>query len=158
MILNTATLVKDYDWIYYDDDALDSSGDSFFEEYKSALESNDISRLKLKPGQTPAIFKLRHVRGAAKKYLQDHVRRNSDDEHTLNPRSAYLAARLGLVGVENLVDEHGTELGIPTHKYKEAECMCPTETFMSMLNEVSGGDLVNMMGLQVIKAMYLSKN
>jgi len=159
MIFKTATLVDDYDWIYSEDDALDSSGEDFATEYAAAMETADASRLKLLPGQKPALWRIRHVRGMAKKVLTEHVIKHMvEGQYRFGMPSCYLAVQLALVGCRDLVDDLGVEVEIPTHFSKEYNSQIVTETFMREINEIHSGRLVNEMGSWVISRLSASKN
>ena len=58
--IKTATVQEDYAWIWQEDEAIDKGRDDWRAEYDAALESCDLARLPLKPGQKPTIFWLRH--------------------------------------------------------------------------------------------------
>ena len=155
MIIKTATLVEDYDFVYDGDDALDKSCEDFDERYQRFLETGDMAELPLKQGRSPAIWKLSHIRGKARRQLQGFIMRTSDNDQ-ISPEALYVACRLALRDVEGLRD-HRDEI-YKIKKIREDGLVVVTESCMSELDGVDQGGLVNAIGLRAILAQVPEGN
>jgi len=172
MKLRTATLAEPYYWVWPMDDALDrptrSDGesvedysqrlDTFAAVVSDALDAEDMSRLPTSAGESPALFKLKHLRGRSAKLVRDllAVCYVGDEVDYIKIQHARLAAcKMALIGVENLQFDDGTEFEIVLEYDKEFRVRCVSEESIGPLCEIPG--LVPAIGDQVFKAMSPKK-
>ena len=109
------TLVRNYDLILSFDPALDQEAEGFDDAYLKYLETGDADALPRKGNQQPTIWKMEHIRGEPATQL---LRRYQDEVPYLQEGSIpfdlyYRAARMGLVGWENLYTADGKEAQFP---------------------------------------------
>ena len=152
---SVATLVQDYEIFYSEDPAIDASVEGFEGIWEDYMKTNDFSKVPLKAGVEPTKWRLRHIRGKAKRMLQDMIRKTVVDG-MISPTAAYLACQMGLVEAENLVDRDGREVVLDTQFDRDLKMKVLAEETMQLLDMVDEGQLVNQLGIRVIMNMTLS--
>jgi hypothetical protein len=151
----TSTLVSDYDCYYSEDPAINKDAEGFQEIWDEYLKTGDSSKIPLKNGQEPTRWTLRHIRGKAKRMLQDIIRKTMVDDN-ISPTAAYLACQVGLVDVANLPDASGKEFELDKTFDKELKFGVASEDSMIALDTIDEGQLVNQLGVRVIISMSVS--
>jgi len=150
-----ATLVKSYDVFYSEDPAIDTDAEGYNDIWQDYLSTNDCSKIPMKAGRQPTRWRLRHIRGKAKRMLQDTIRKTAVDG-MISPTAAYLACQMGLLEVENLVDKDGREFSLETQFDRDLTMKVVREEVMQVLDNIDEGQLVNQLGIRVIMSMSLS--
>lgn len=155
MIFQSATTTEPYHYVYALDPALDHEAKDFLEEYQAALDNADYSRLPVKDGKKPAIWKLRHLSGLGRKRVVDMLQSQSEQrrEHAFE-----LAARIALVGVEGAYDDRGRELRITRWRDPELGVDLITEDLVHVLCQADDGRLLAALGCAAITAIHPKKN
>jgi len=151
----TATLVNDYIAIYSDDPAIDREAPSHSETWDEYVKTGDFSKVVLKPGEEPAKWKLRHIRGKAKRMLQDFIRKTFVDD-MISPTAAYVACQIAVLEVEGLVDVNGKIVEVAKTFDKDLGLHIATEESMQVLDLIDDGSAVNQIGVRAI--LQLSAN
>ena len=151
---NTSTLVSDYVVYFSDDPAIDKSVEGFSGLWDEYVKTGDASKIPLKPGQEPTRWVLRHLRGKAKRILQDIIRKTAVDD-MISPTAVYIACQIALKKAENLFEQNGAEVSLGTTFDKDLRLNIMSESTMQMLDTVTGesgdkGQLVNELGLRAI--------
>lgn len=140
LVLKTATLVDDFEFISSEDPAVDTSGDDFAEVWRRFLEG--AGPAPIKEGQEPVIWKLRHIRGRrAREVIQDKLIRDGVGTATT------FVCRWALRSVQGLKDEHGKSLKVPIEREDGMDLV--TMGFLDDLEtirEAGGPDLVSEIG------------
>ena len=132
--LPTATVQEPYAWVWKADDAIDKERDDWESEFDAALESNDMSRLPLKPDSKPTVFILRHTTPKMKRYFQGFHGR--DDGWPLAMRQI---VALSLVRIDNAV-------GLDRLKFDGIDATgrpCVPDETMDAIDKVDHGVLLN---------------
>jgi hypothetical protein len=147
--------------IYEGDSALDKEAEDFEALFKEYLENLDETKLPMKAGQTVTRFKLRHIRGKAKRQLQDEIRINynaSDTQDPINLMVTYLACQIALVEVQNCNDAKGKEFKLGKTYDKGCGFDVVSEECMRELNDTDDGGLVNQLGIRAIMSLSPGPN
>ena len=151
----TSTLVSDYDCYYSEDPALEKDKEGFQEIWDEYLKTGDSSKVPLKAGQEPTRWRLRHVKGKAKRMLQDIIRKTMVED-IISPTAAYLACQVALVGIENLPDAQGREFDMETTFDKDLKFNVVSEETMQILDTLDEGAVINQLGIRAILSMSAS--
>jgi hypothetical protein len=155
MQVGTATLVQDYEVFYSEDDALDTGAEGYEAIWADYMKTGDFSKVPTKAGLEPTRWRLRHIRGQAKRMLQDLIRKTAV-EGMISPTAAYLACQMGLVEVENLVGKDGREFVLDTQFDRDLKMKVLAEGTMQLIDTIDEGQLVNQLGIHVIMNMSLN--
>jgi hypothetical protein len=102
-MLRGNTLVADYEYISQSDEAVDSEAEGFELKWKHYLDG--MGEPPLKAGETPTIFKLRHLMPTERAYLAEA---SNGDERGL----FIAAAAIALVGVKGFDGPDGKPLEV----------------------------------------------
>ena len=150
-----ATLVSDYDCYYSEDPSIDNKAEGFQKTWDEYLKTGDSSKVPVRPGQEPTRWRLRHIRGKAKRLLQDVIRKTMIDE-VISPTAAYLACQVALVSIENLPDAQGKDYELETTFDKDLKFNIVSEDSMQILDTIDEGNLINQLGIRAIISMNTS--
>jgi hypothetical protein len=153
MIRRPPTLVEDYDHICRDDPAFDSEASGYDELYEKCLEDGNWDRLPRKNGEDPTIWRLRHLRGMAKRKLADYL--VEANRTGLNAAVVAYAAKMGVISCKNFPDDRGDEFSVESTVDRESKITCLTDRCLEYLDEVPG--LINDLGIRVIREATLQK-
>lgn len=123
MRLKPPTLVEDYEHIYSGDDAWDHDAPDFEQLWIEASESGVWDQVPVRPGRTPVVWKLRHLRGIVRRRLRDmlaDIFRSGGS--TMTGALAYHLCRFALTGVVGLVNDRNQPVPerVPTYPETEA--------------------------------------
>ncbi len=108
MQLKPPTLVRDYEYVFHADPALDTDAEDFVQRYNEANESGSWDNVPLRDGRKPIVWKLSHLRGIPKFKIQDLL--NDDIRNGRTQPSfvtLYHAARFALKAVSGLAEHNG---------------------------------------------------
>ena len=148
-----STLVEDYLHYWEGDPAFDKDADNFKAEYDKAVESGDWSNVpRAEGGAEPTGFKLRHLRGKARRYVQDIADRGG-------MQALREVAALALTGLKDAPDPRndGKDYHL-SFETNEVGMKVVSEKDMDELDRFDGGTLVNSIGSRAAKEMRPSKN
>lgn len=162
IVLNTATMSGLYTWVYSHDPAFDRDSPEFDErELEAAIESCDPVRLRAlcKPGEEPTYFRLKHITGECKRWLVGYMIDHSKADAPISPLALRKAAAHALCGVENLRGPDGTTINVSqTSIDPESKHRVAPGDFLDMLERVDSGNLVNALGVAVVRSLSPSPN
>lgn len=142
--LNSNTLVEDYDFVWVGDAALDRAGD-FDETYQKYIDTGDASLLPVVPGQKPILWRLRHLRGRARKRILDAFL-VTDGASRLE--IFWDACAIALVGVIGLRNADGSNADID--RVTVGGVSLVSDGDMTILDEAFPG-LIESIGIHVVK-------
>lgn len=141
--LRSATLSGEYEHVYHGDPAVDTGRPGWRSEFDAALESSDLSRLPLKPGEQPVRFTLRHLSRKEVRACKDVLVRSGLYAGTR------LACELALVGADSLLKDNGEaatiERTIQADGFQHAD-----PEVVDLLDEIDDGALVTDIGNRVL--------
>lgn len=133
--LKTKSLVGPYEHVLRDDPALDQKADGFDEAYARALETGDFAPVPRHAGAEPVVWKLRHLKAAEWRFVQDVSGRFGLNSACLE---AVALALLSVKGIELRVERS------PSASRRGFEAVIPEQL------EQLDGDVVNELGFRVI--------
>lgn len=125
-----ATLVADYEYIWFGDEALDKS-DGYAERYRQYRETGDESHLKFLPGKQPIRWVMRHPRGRTRKRILDALILK-DDAYTENHWDFVALCLKEVKGLENddgTIAELGFEVVKGCERVREKDLIALDEAF-----------------------------
>lgn len=102
MILKTKTLVGTYVHVLLTDPALDHEADGFVDAYRIAMDTGQLDKLPLKPGQQPLVWEFTQVGPDETAWLLDRAHHGQNG-------FALDAVALALVKVRGLKNEKGED-------------------------------------------------
>jgi len=145
--VSASTLVDDYEHIFSQDPAIEKVED-LADRHQRYVDTGDVSHLPIRSGQKPAVFKMRHLRGSARRVLIDAVRVHDG----VNMQVLGLCFRLT---VRAMLDSAGQEQKFAVEH--DAKCGLPllSENVFNQLDEID--DLVNELGFRAIAELGLKK-
>jgi len=104
LTVNTQTLAGTYEYVVKADPAVDTECDDFEEKWR--LYSDGQGSPPLKAGQSPTVFKLRHLRGRDENKMSPYLGRAGTKPEYMQD-ALYAVARIVLVGWDNMRDTGG---------------------------------------------------
>ncbi len=165
MQLKPPTLVRDYDYVFPADPALDHEAQDFGQLYREANVSGDWSNVPLKGNRKPVVWKLQHLRAIPKCKIQDLL---NDDVRAGREQASFVtlwhACRFALKGVDGLDDHNGLPAELPRVSDPEwGKQLSVTPKYMERLaeleidSEVVGDSLIREIGGEAILRMLPGK-
>ena len=142
--INSNTLVEDYDFVWRLDPALDHDHAEFDDKYQEYMSTGDLTVVPLKAGQTPLLWRLRHLKGRSKKRIMDQF--NASGQKT-SFELLWDACAVALAGVTGLKTGDGGDASIDI--VESNGLLRVAESDMEVLDENFPG-LVESIGLKAI--------
>jgi hypothetical protein len=152
----TATLLEDYQHVCQGDPALDQEAENFQETYARWKETGQKALLDsiTKQGETPVVYKLRHLVGVPAWRVQDKVNSNITTDNAHMMETLGYACMLGVVDAENLYDDKGNQLTLQQVTGPDGVRALSAESIYILQQTGAWAEL----GARVIESMNPSKN
>lgn len=150
---STSTLVSDYVVLFSQDPAIDQGVEGFSDIWEEYLKTGDHEKIPIKSGESPTLFRLKHLRGYSKRQLLQKVGSTVTENGLPSGAGVFLAAQVCLTGIENLTDNEGKSFPVETEYSKEYKCEIVSDRTMEFLDDIGDGDLVNELGVRAILAV-----
>lgn len=149
MLVTKRPLTEPVEYIYSQDPALDRDAADFAEKWRLYRERGDSSVLPLKPGQKPAVWRLRQLAGKPRRRLRDFLKETQSAKGGPSETGLYVACQIALAGVSGLRDQDGREVELVPARDDDGFWFV-TEESMAMLDQVDDGALIMELGLLVV--------
>ena len=150
---STSTLVSDYVVLFSKDPAIDQEAEGFGDIWEEYLKTGDHEKIPIKPGAAPTLFRLKHLRGYAKRQLLQKIGSTVTESGLPSGAGVFLAAQVCLLGIENLSDTEGKSFFVDTKYSKEYKTQIIADDTMDFLDDIEDGELVNELGVRAILAV-----
>jgi len=144
-IVPSQALVKEYEFIAECDPALDCDAKDFREAYRRYREQGDRSGLPLRPGQTPAVWVLRHLIGRP---LTRVMALMSEGNHL---EGLYMAAQYTIKSVSGVSIDTGGDFELAPGICRDTRAPMLMDQQMAVLHNMSPA-LIYQLGRRAVEA------